>query len=544
MKLMENWRIVVLAVCVLLSIYLVATKGLSLGIDFTGGTEIKMQLDAGGEAVVDSVVDILKNRLNGMGLKSTQVLKEADGRHITLKISTTDPGDLENLKSVLNQTAVFEQLVEGELCAKGDEISLDITQQGGAFISGTRWQIFVRNSGDSPARCGKVMEGMSGRMTDIFLDRPDKSFILADAKACTEMSNLAFSSHAQDSGYTVMSFLEDRALIPVVCFDVEISDVAVNETLLEDLGLEVETEETNSSDLSSAAAQIASLSGEGKTSAIIMFNETLLPETLRSTLLELNITVKAHPRNRGDPYYIDGDEESWIPKVTGLKSTLSIGEGLTNGNPVYSSVFEGGSSTAADAKKTAETFKIWLTSGNLPIKLTIVLERPNLPELGQQFLKYIGLIAIIALGLVAALISIRYRKMKLSVFILLTSVSEIIIVIGFASVTSWELDMSAMAGIIAAIGTGVNHQVVITDETLRGERKKEKQEQKVWDIKEALGRAFFIIITSVLTIILVMLPLMSIIDLRGFAFTTIIGACIGLLITRPAYARIIELMMK
>ena len=114
-------------------------------------------------------------------------------------------------------------------------------------------------------------------------------------------------------------------------------------------------------------------------------------------------------------------------------------------------------------------------------------------------------------------------------------------IMGFAAVGSWELDLAAMAGIIAAIGTGVDHQIIITDETLRGERKT-KEDKKIWDVKQSLNRAFFIILASAITTITAMLPLMSIIDLRGFAFTSIIGILIGILISRPAYGRLVELI--
>jgi len=544
MKLFEDWRILLLVICVVLSLLLISTKGLSYGIDFIGGTEMKVEIEAGGEPYVDSVVEILKNRLNGLGLKSTQVLKEADGRHIVIKVSSIDPQDIAKIKDIINQQAVFEQVVEGNLCAKGTEIQLDITQQGGAFISGNNWQVYVKTSGDAPARCGQVMEGKAGHMTDIFLDRPSKSFILIDSNSCSEMSSTAFTNHPDDTGYTDLSFLEDRALIPIVCYNAATEPEGTNQSLLEELGVVVnETVNTTSLDLDEAISSMERLKADGKNSVIFSINETQLPQDLHDVITRLNLTVKTYPKNPDKPYHSADDPDSWIDAVTGLKSTLKISEGLTNGNPIYSSVFEGSSATTAEARETAQRFKIWMTSGNLPVKTQIVLERPNLPELGQQFFKYIGIMAVIALSLVAAIISIRYRRPKISIFILLTSFSEIVIVMGFASLMSWELDMAAFAGIIAAIGTGVDHQVVITDEATHGGKNKEARGSKgtnIWDIKDSFNRAFFIIITSVLTVIFAMLPLMSVTDLRGFAFTTIIGAGIGLMITRPAYARILE----
>lgn len=554
MKLKSNWRIFIWVVISLLSLALIMSKGLTYGIDFTGGTELKMQLAAGGEPYVDSVVEILKNRLNTMGLKSTQVLKESDNRHVTIKVSTTNERDLAQIKGIINQTAVFEQLVDGQLCAKGNEIALDTGQQGGAFISGTSWSVYVKTSGEGPERCGKTMEGKAGHMTDIFLDRPSNAFILFDKDLCNTLSTTEFNSHPDDTGYTELSFLQERALIPVVCYTTlgAPEEPAVNNSLLEELSLVIENgtaaENATILNLNETVQEMQRLVGGGKAEVILAANLSDLPQELQDGLRQMNVTAIVKEKKAGQPFHLNhetGQEDpdntdSWIDVVVGLKSTLSIQEGLTYGNPIYDSVFTGGSKTVEEAKQTAQRFKVWLTSGNLPVKTSIILERPNLPELGQQFLKYAALAVGLAIIMVAAIIAIRYRKSKISIFIMLTCFSEAVIILGFASLSSWELDMAAMAGIIAAIGTGVDHQIIITDETLSGERKREKSQ--VLDFKEAIGRAFFIIFTSAATVVFAMLPLMSIVDLKGFAFTTIVGVLIGIFITRPAYARIIEVI--
>jgi preprotein translocase subunit SecD len=552
MNLKKNWRIAFLVFWVVLALLLVGTKGLSFGIDFTGGTELKLELeDEASEEEVNTIVSILKNRLNGLGLKSTQVLKEADNQHITVKVSTTDTAELSNVKNIINRQAIFEQYVEGELVARGDEIQLDIGNQGGAVqTTGRKWRVYVKVTGEAPERAGEIMEGKAGHMTDVFLDRPRDAFILMESDRCTALASETFKNHEDDTGYTMLSFIEERANIPVLCYSAEVRDDGVNETLLEDLGLEIENETGEEVfSLNETVSEMQELYDDGQTDIILPVNQSELPRELRQKVWELNTTVIIHEKGEDQPYHLNPDptgdrpdnSDSWIDIVTGLKSTLRIGEGLTYGTPVYSSVFEGGAGTAEEASAIADRYKIWLTSGNLPIKTDIILERPNLPELGQQFLKFAGIIALIALGLVASVISFRYREPKISMAILTTSFSEIIMIMGFASAVSWELDLAAMAGIIAAIGTGVDHQIIITDETLRGERKT-KEDKKIWDVKQSLNRAFFIILASAITTITAMLPLMSIIDLRGFAFTSIIGILIGILISRPAYGRLVELI--
>jgi len=561
MDIKRNWRIWVLALAVMLSLALVLTQGLSFGIDFSGGTELKMELEKGGDDNVGLTTRILKERLNGLGLKSVQVLPEVDKKHITIKVSTTDPAELEQVRNILYQQAFFEQFVDGDLCAKGDEIQLDVSRTGGsAVVTGRSWQVFVRTTGDGPARCGKAMKGKVGHMTDIFLDRPREAAILLEDSLCSELAGMDFTNNADDVGYTDLEFLETRANIPVLCFteseaeeeEEEEEPRELNESLMEELGIVVESNETGGNETEEnetvelpqndqVIEELRALAGQNITKVILSVNITALPADIRDAVEELNLTVEVVPKDPDQPFHSREDPDSWIDAVTGLKSTLEIQEGLTYGTPIYSSVFTGSSESPEEAQKTVDSYQIWLSSGNLPIKIEIVLEKPNLPEFGARFLNMSMIVALVAIILVGIVIAIRYREPKISMFILCITLSEVIIILGFASLVSWELDLAAVAGIIAAVGTGVDHQVVITDETLRGERKR-SDDKRLWDVKGAINRAFFIIFTAAATTVGAMLPLMSIIDLKGFAFTTIVGVLIGIMVTRPAYARIVELI--
>ena len=119
------------------------------------------------------------------------------------------------------------------------------------------------------------------------------------------------------------------------------------------------------------------------------------------------------------------------------------------------------------------------------------------------------------------------------------SLSEVLIILGIATVIGWTIDLPAIAGIIASVGTGIDSQIMIIDQALRGE-------VKTQTLKEKIGRAFFVIFGSAGTIIAAMIPLMAIGFglLRGFAITTIIGVLVGVLIARPAYGVIIKRMVK
>ncbi|MBU1974959.1 MAG: hypothetical protein KKG59_00990, partial [Nanoarchaeota archaeon] len=181
-----------------------------------------------------------------------------------------------------------------------------------------------------------------------------------------------------------------------------------------------------------------------------------------------------------------------------------------------------------------------LKTGSLPVKLEIVKTDSISPVLGKKFTQNAIIVGLLAILTVAILIFIRYRDWKVSVPIVVTMLSEAIIILGIAAFIRWNLDLAAIAGIIVALGTGVDSQIVIADEILHGEGKGTTN----W--KEKLKSAFFIIMGAYVTTVVAMIPLFSAGAglLKGFALTTIIGVSIGVFVTRPAYAKIVQILKE
>jgi len=140
---------------------------------------------------------------------------------------------------------------------------------------------------------------------------------------------------------------------------------------------------------------------------------------------------------------------------------------------------------------------------------------------------------------------LRYKKIKVSLAIILTSFSEVLIILGIASLINWNLDLPSVAGIIAAIGTGIDSQIIILDESrVKGE-----------SLKQQIKKALFIITTAFATTLVALLPLTGALGwlgvgaasaglLKGFAVTTIIGITVGVLISRPAFAEIVKQLQE
>ncbi|MFH1308548.1 MAG: preprotein translocase subunit SecD [Patescibacteria group bacterium] len=190
-----------------------------------------------------------------------------------------------------------------------------------------------------------------------------------------------------------------------------------------------------------------------------------------------------------------------------------------------------------DSRENMKKLQTILKTGSLPFKLKIEKLDSISPLLGQEFIKNIlwaGLIAIIAVCLI---IYLRYRRMKLFIPVVVTLVSELILILGVAAIIKWNIDLPAIAGILAAIGTGVDDQIVMIDES---------RVSKQYSIKERIKRAFFIIMGAYVTVVVSLLPLMwaGAGLLVGFAVTTLIGVTIGVLITRPAFSEILKRITK
>jgi preprotein translocase subunit SecD len=221
-----------------------------------------------------------------------------------------------------------------------------------------------------------------------------------------------------------------------------------------------------------------------------------------------------------------------------LVNSLQISEGLKGRAETQISISGSGSGlTKEDAGNNAQEemkqLQTILITGSIPYKLEIIKLDTISPTLGSGFVKYILFAALAALFAISLVVSIRYRNLKSSLALILTSVSEIIIILGIAAMIKWDLDLPSIAGILAAIGTGIDSQIIVLDES---------KNNRFLSIKQRMKRAFSIILGAYFTALVALIPLWwaGAGLLKGFVFTTILGITIGVLITRPAFADIIK----
>lgn len=232
--------------------------------------------------------------------------------------------------------------------------------------------------------------------------------------------------------------------------------------------------------------------------------------------------------------YLDGELVSSLKISADLKgqavTQISI-SGSGNGTSEQDAI----TNSLAEMKQLQTVIE----AGSLPSALEIVKSDTISPTLGENFTKnalFVGFIALLTVGIV---LFVRYRVASIVIPMVLALAFEVFLVMGVYALAGWVLDLAAIAGIIIVVGTGVDHLVVITDEV-----RKKSVGFESW--KSKLKAAFGIVVGAFLTTAFAMVPLLIAGAglLRGFAITTLTGLFVGVVIVRPTYAKVIEVLLK
>lgn len=493
-------RIILLVITLVIAITGILFKGITLGLDFTGGTLIQLKLQKPLEPQeIDTIIQVLQNRLNTYGLKEV-VVKPWGKEYLLLQIAETDPAKIQTIKDILSQQGKFEAIVNGKIALTGEDIASVITETSrygiDETVRGYKWYVPFLLTSEGAQKFAETVKGLCYdeqhcEKIYMYIDRPENAVLIIPKDIYDLESSIPVTLNKEQTSTEKISIkdIEKNSLTPII-----VTDNIDNKTIEKIKSLNVTT--------------------------------VILPKGKYNTsiLKSLDYEIKE--------IEYDPKTEYFIPKALNLVSIVSLTPSVTQGIPVTQPVIDGWAPTLQEAKKELQKITILLKSGKLPVSVGISSTSTISPLLGTEFVKYTILAAMIALLLVVTIVYLKYRNVKISAAIILTAVCELIIVVGIAAWIGWQLDIPSMAGIIMVIGTGVDHQIIITDEVGR------RDTSLIGRIK----RAFNIIMTSALTTIFAMLPLLvlGLGAIRGFALTTILGSLAGVLITRPAYAAIIS----
>lgn len=483
-------------------------RGIQLGMDFRGGTMLDLRLNEPVDPnTMNTITQVLQDRVDAYGLRDVSVTPQGDS-HVRIEVAETDPVALERLKSIIGQQGSFETLYEGEVILHGRDVEDVITdpQRGygarGSPETGYQWSVPFRITMDAARNFAESVEGEctpigGDRCQEVlymFIDRPGNVLVIIN------------EDMYEDERRIPQSLEETEQTAPGMTEEIDIEEIVRN-------------------------------SGAELIVTNVIDNEVLEKTEGREVLIPKNVFNPEEIHNAEEVEEIAIPLEGfWIVNALRIESIIHLTEGITRGDPITTPSITGGAETEEEAFQEIERVRILLRSGRLPVGVSIEREDRISPLLGERFLNYSILAGIAALLAVSTVVSIRYKRKKIIAPLLMTSFSEVLMTLGAAAIIGWQLDLPAIAGIIAVVGTGVDHQIIMTEEAIAKDSDKEES------LARKVKKAFSIIFRSAMTTIFAMFPLlfMGLGALQGFAIVTILGSLIGVTISRPAYGAIIN----
>jgi preprotein translocase subunit SecD len=536
-KLAKEWRMWVLAITLVVSFVMLAPEPLdadndgtwdtytleglngSLGIDFTGGSQLTLRVENNdSKEMTQRVATTLQSRINNLGLGGTDLAVRNIGGEWRIGVTTPETNQ-SRVEDLIAQEGAFEATMPF-IFQDSANFSLDETYR------------FERLNDTV-----KVSKYDNGELTTLGTMNESDSLQAGGTK-------IRYSGSYQ--GYS---------MIEVVVYD---------------------NQDIDSVDISNSAVR---QSGTNSYRAVIPLivtqeSEDRMQQVANNFEVSAGSLVMVNSQNTNLTIYIDDEK---IREFT-VSSDFQRGE-ISQPTINLDGTDEG------DLRQRMNRVEGLLQSGRLPEPVKVVSSERISSTIGTQFMAASVISIIGSLIAVGIIIFLRYRNPKLALPIVLTGASEVFILLGAWFTNFATLNLSAIAGIIAAVGTGVDDQIIITDES-------ETESIKDWSAR--MKTAFFVIFTSAASTIGAMTPVLSpqfstlmvgvaglgllgysrysseasnhyiavgiiamivaavayqfpltpLEQIQEFATTTIVGIMVGIAITRPAFAKVLESIEK
>ena len=505
-----NIRLAGMGMLVILALLNIYVNGMKFGIDFSGGTRIPVVLEHPVDSTtMNELVQTIKTRASVLGLTEVKVKAIGDSE-INVETPANDEKTINYIEQTLSHQGVYQGIVDGKLAVSGENIySAAIRQLSQSELvrpgvsNPPDWGVSFTVDNDGADAFAKAAKGKADYPIYMFLDRPNDAMIFFSKE---ELTNSSTSD--KDALFALRNALKyEKGNISVY----EIGQIPDNLSATTNKTKAIISKNANSSVKSFLTSRGFTLSEQDE--------GDMIPQFAVSSIGEMTLAK--------------------LPSV-GLLSAPFLGGEITNGIPSHSFSVSGyvestyaGNAKAIEANNRVKSIESILKGGSLPVQISIG-SRTVLPaSLGSSFLELSIIGIVVSLVLISIFIGLRYQNLAATAPIVLISIGELVILLSILG--SFTIDLSAMAGIIAAIGVGVDAQIVITDEIL-------KKDDEHHSTAEKVDMAFGIIKTNAIVAICSMIPLLfsGLVEIIGFAISTILGAMLGYLLTRPSYAAIVE----
>ena len=509
----DSVRVAALLAIVVLSLFSMYSNGLKFGIDFSGGVRIPVLLEKQvSQSTMEEMVATIKTRAASFGLSEVKVRPIGDSE-IYVELPQSSPELVRDVENLLSRQGVYQGVVDGRVAISGQDIYTGtIAKVPSQYLQGADWGVQFSVTQAGAQMFSEVAKGKANYPLYMFLDRPTDAIIVLSEKELME-----------NTKGSIMPLSKSRAL-----------ELAALSMRLEGDDIMVYLEENFTGNFTLAPAT-------NRTKAFVTEGSPVAAKLREAGF----VVVEKSEAEMMPKYSISADTpvsdavSSW--KAVGLMSAPRLVESVTQGIPNFSYVINGPAEGATlqdranDAARKERELESILKGGALPVQITIGSRTVIPAPLGEEFLR-LSLIGIaFSLLAISLMVALRYRHLQIVLPMLAISGAELAILM--AILGSFTIDLSGMAGILAAIGVGIDAQIVVTDELLKKEEEARKRMEK----------AFSIITTSVTVAVVAMLPLLmfsGLVEIIGFATATVLGSLLGLFISRPAYGAIAERLFE
>jgi preprotein translocase subunit SecD len=458
-----------------------------------------LEQDTISEGTREEVMRTLQARADIYGTKGVS-FKSMGQNFVLYEIAGVTP---EEAVRLLGYQGRLEAFVGDVMVYRGTDIERVSTPQYEAIKGGgIKYHVPLRISDEGAARFAEAARGKAGYPLVFYIDRPDDAVLIFSDSALKELYD------------------ENRQMFFVAGgqygYYLQVPAIRVEGDRL--------TPDTS-----------RALRALGKQRVIFLGDQNDFSENLVNEIKRENFAVEFKPKDKNESTL------GWLQRVCGQRTAPTISEEVAKGVPLKD-VEITGERTSIDQARADATYVQAILSQRLPAKVTVEWESSVSPVLGSLFREEIVRAGIAAFIAVSAIVFFRYRRISISASIIGTMASELILILGMASLIRWTIGLPEIGGLVAVIGTGVDHQIIITDEILSG---RPTEQKKVSGFGDRVSKAFYIIFSAAAATISAMIPLayLGFGAMRGFALVTIIGIFIAIFITRPVYAKIVSALI-
>jgi preprotein translocase subunit SecF len=149
------------------------------------------------------------------------------------------------------------------------------------------------------------------------------------------------------------------------------------------------------------------------------------------------------------------------------------------------------------------------------------------PQIGEELREDGGLGMLAALIMVMLYIAMRFQ-LKFSIGAVLALAHDVIITLGFFSITQLEFDLTVLAALLAVIGYSLNDTIVVSDR-IRENFRKIRDTAAAEIINESLSQTLWRTLNTSFTTMLVLISLFSLGGelIHNFAIALMVGVTIG-----------------